>query len=131
MNAHPVEDWVEKAEGNYVSALALKKERNKSVTDVICNQCQQCAEKYLKALLVRHGIDFPNTHDLDELEDLVIGPDPDVRLIDKFLIVLNPYGIDIRYPGLRAAPEEAKEAIKAMKEVRKFVRARLGLGSKR
>ena len=127
MNAHPVEDWVEKAEGNYISALALTKERHKSVTDVICNQCQQCAKKYLKALLVRHGIEFPKTHDLDELEDLVIGTDPDVRLIDKFLIVLNPYGIDIRYPGVQATAEEAKEAIRAMKEVRKYARAKLGL----
>ncbi len=131
MSAHPVEEWVEKAEGNYISALALTKERHRSVSDVICNQCQQCAEKYLKALLVRHGIEFPKTHDLDELEDLVIGSEPDVRLIDKFLIALNPYGVDIRYPGLLATTEDAKEAIKAMKEVRLFARAKLGLKTRR
>ncbi len=130
MNAHLVEDWVEKAEGNYDSALALVKNRKKSVSDVICNQCQQCAEKYLKALLVRHRIEFPKTHDLDELEDLIIGTDPDIRLINQFLVVLNPYGIDIRYPGLRATMDDAKEAIKAMKAVRKFVRAKLGLKSR-
>jgi HEPN domain-containing protein len=64
MNDHPVEEWVKKAEDNYVSALELAKRRRLRVYDVICNQCQQSAEKYLKALLVRHQRDFPKTHDL-------------------------------------------------------------------
>jgi HEPN domain-containing protein len=112
MNVHPVD---------------LIKNRKKSLSDVICNQYQQCAEKYLKALLTRYRIEFPKTHDLAELEDLVMGTDPDIRLISRFLVVLNPYGIDIRYPGVRATMDEAKEAVKAMKEVRRFVRAKLGL----
>lgn len=110
MNVHPVEDGVEKAEGNYDSALALIRHRKKSVADVICNQCQQRAEKYLKALLVRHRIEFPKTHDLAELEDLVVGVEPDIRLVNQFLVVLNPYGIDIRYPRVRATMDEAKKA---------------------
>lgn len=127
MNTYPVEDWLKKAEDNYISALDLAKRRRNSVPDVVCNQCQQCAEKYVKALLVRHQIEFPKTHDLRELEDLLIGVEPDVRFIDDYLHALNPYGIGVRYPGLQATTEEAKGAIKATKEVRKFVRAKLGL----
>ncbi|MBI2878037.1 MAG: DUF433 domain-containing protein, partial [Candidatus Tectomicrobia bacterium] len=34
---------------------------------------QQCVEKYLKALLVLQGIDFPKTHDLEKLVSLLPG----------------------------------------------------------
>jgi HEPN domain-containing protein len=130
MSAYPVEEWIKKAEDNYISALALARRRSHPVPDVICNQCQQCAEKYLKALLVRHRVEFPKIHDLRELEDLVISIEPEVHLIDDYAHGLNPYGIDIRYPGRQATMEEAREAIKGMKEVRKFARAKLGLNAK-
>ncbi len=95
--------------------------------DVICNQCQQSAEKYLKALLVRYGIPVPKIHDLEDLEDLIARTEPDVRLIDTYVITLNPYSVDIRYPGVTATDAEAKEAMKALKQIRQFVRAKLGL----
>lgn len=127
MNANPVEEWIKKAEDNYISGLVFAHHHTRPVPDVICNQCHQSAEKYLKAFPVQHQIGFPKTLDLRQLEDLLSGIEPEVRLIDSDLHALNPYGIDIRYPGLQATVAEAKEAIKAMKEVRKFVRARLGL----
>ncbi len=130
MNAQPTEEWIRKAEDNYLSALTLARRRNRPVPDVVCNQCQQCAEKYLKALLVRHRLDFPKVHDLVQLEELVAQVEPDVRLIHGHLASLNPYGIDIRYPGLEATAEEAREAIQAVKEIRKFARSKLGLGAK-
>jgi HEPN domain-containing protein len=127
MNVHPVEEWIKKAEDNYVSAVVLAKKRGRRVPDVICNQCQQATEKYLKEVLVRHGRDFPKTHDLTELEEIVALVEMDVRLVHDWLRLLNPYGVDVRYPGLQATDAEAKEAVKAMKEVRKFVRAKLGM----
>jgi HEPN domain-containing protein len=127
MIGHVVDEWTKKAEDNYLSALALSRRRKSPVPDVICNQCQQCAEKYLKALLVLHKIAFPKIHDLVQLEDLVAKVESDIRSVHGYLMVLNPYGIDIRYPGLEATVTEAKKAIKAMKAVRKFVRAKLGL----
>ncbi len=130
MNEYPVEDWVKKAEDNYTSALTLARRKSHPVPDVICNQCQQCAEKYLKALLIRHGVDFPKTHDLRILEDLVSHVEPDIRLVDEQLQLLNPYGIDVRYPGVVATVEEGQDAIKFMKSIRVFIRARLGLSKR-
>lgn len=118
---------MKKAEDNYISAIDLMQRKRNRVFDVVCNQCQQCAEKYLKALLVRHRKDFPKTHGLTELEELVVKVEPNVRLIHAALDILDPYAVDIRYPGLQATEQQAKEAIKAMKEVRRFARARLRL----
>jgi hypothetical protein len=44
MSANPVSEWVKKAEDNYVSAVALARRRSQPVPDIVCNQCQQCAE---------------------------------------------------------------------------------------
>ena len=127
MSANPVSEWVKKAEDNYVSAVALARRRSQPVPDIVCNQCQQCAEKYLKALLVRHRSDFPKTHDLVQLKNLAARVDADVQLISAHLALLNPYGVDVRYPGLEATANDARDAVKAMKEVRKFARAKMGL----
>jgi len=127
MSAHPVADWVEKAEGNYTSALVLLRQRTRLVPDVVCNQCQQCVEKYLKALLVRRGLGFPKTHDLVQLKNLRVSVDADVQLLTPALTALNPYGVDVRYPGIQATAKDAREAGQAMKTARKFVRAKLGL----
>ena len=127
MSAHPVAEWIEKAEGNYISAQVLMRQRTRLVPDVVCNQSQQCAEKYLKALLVRHGLGFPKTHDLTQLKNLIKSVDADILLIAPALDTLNPYGIDVRYPGLEATTKDAREAVSAMKTVREFVRPKLGL----
>ncbi|HEY4688347.1 MAG TPA: HEPN domain-containing protein [Anaerolineae bacterium] len=131
MSVDLTEEWVKKAEDNYVSALALARRRSRPVHDVVCNQCQQCVEKYLKAMLVRHRIDFPKTHDLIQLKNLVMRIDADVQLMNRYLATLNPYGIDIRYPGLGATAADAREAVKAMQAVRAFARARLGLRTRK
>ncbi len=127
MTGNPVEEWIEKAEDNHTSALALQRRRRSRVPDVVCNQCQQCAEKYLKALLLLHRASFPKTHDLKQLEELLARYEPDVRLFEEQILLLDPYGVDIRYPGMRATDEEAKQAVKAMKAIRKFARGRLEL----
>ena len=33
----------------------------------VCFHCQQCVEKYIKAMLVLHEVEFPRIHDIGEL----------------------------------------------------------------
>jgi hypothetical protein len=40
-------------------------------------------------------------------------------------LLLNDYAVNIRYPGESATKEEAHTAVKAMRQVRAFVRAKL------
>jgi len=64
--------------------------------------CQQAAEKMLKALLSQLGVDFPRTHNLRLLMDLLTDaehPLPD-ELAD--LDILSPYGTMFRYESIPA-----------------------------
>ena len=43
-------EWVEKAEGDFKVAVR-ESEADDAVYDIVCYHCQQCIEKYLKAVL--------------------------------------------------------------------------------
>ncbi|MCR4406910.1 MAG: HEPN domain-containing protein [Anaerolineae bacterium] len=122
-----VDEWVRKAEEDYESAIDLAQRRKKPVPNTVCFLCQQCVEKYLKAFLTLYDIPFAKTHDLIALKTLCLPVSDDFELIHDFLVGLDPYSVAFRYPGEEATPEEAQEAVKAMQQVRKFIRARLKL----
>ena len=62
-----VRGWIEKAESDLkIAVIALEAEKN-CPTDAVAFHTQQCAEKYLKTLLVFDSIDFPKIHDIGEL----------------------------------------------------------------
>ncbi|MGH2779901.1 MAG: HEPN domain-containing protein [Thermoleophilaceae bacterium] len=58
---------------------------------------QQAAEKLLKAVLAAHGIDFPRTHSirflLDLLDDRGLAPPSDLHGV----VELYPFGVQLRY----------------------------------
>ena len=130
MSAAPLEEWLERAEEDYRQAQVALRQRKYPAYNTVCFHAQQCAEKYLKAFLVRHAIAFPKTHDLIELRRLCIQVDSAFDLLTAPLKALFPYAVDIRYPGVSATQEDARDAVAAMKQVRAFVRARLGLKTK-
>ena len=96
-------------------------------SDSICFHCQQCVEKYLKAMLVRDQRRFPRTHDLAVLLSLVAPTGNHLRKIENDLSDLNPYSVIARYPGLDTTPDEAREARSITRRVRTVLRQRLGL----
>ncbi len=125
-----LEEWLKKAEQDFEYARIGMRQKKNLLYDGVCFHAQQCAEKYVKAFLVRHNIGFRKTHDLIELQRLCAQVDSTFSLITDPLKLLFVYAVDIRYPGMTATKEDAREAVAAMKQVRTFVRARLGLKSK-
>ncbi len=118
-------EWISKAEGGYDTArreLAMHRRPN---YDAVCFHAQQCAEKYLKAFLILREFEPPQTHNLIELLKLCATEDGSFELIHPFLDVLTTYAVDIRYPGEFSTKDEARDAVKAMKRVRDFVRRKL------
>jgi len=125
-NSGTVRQWIEKAEHDIRNAeytLTLKKN---CPFDTVCFHAQQCAEKYLKALLVSKSIDFPKTHDLRILMQLV-PKEVKLGLRMNEVLPLNRYTIEARYPGdwEPITRKEAKEALAIARMVRQAVRVHL------
>ncbi len=113
--------WVERAEEDYLMARsALRRKRPLAYSD--CFHAQQCAEKYLKALLVAKASAFPKTHDLLVLRDLVEKTGVMVTVEAKQLQILSDYAVWTRYPGEDPTVEDAREAMAIAKSVRRFAR---------
>jgi HEPN domain-containing protein len=127
MTEETLHEWTGKAEEDYHLALAAMRQKKYPAYGGVCFHAQQSAEKYLKAFLVRHQIRFGKTHELGELCQSCIDVDGTFNLIVDPVLLLNPYAVDVRYPGIHATEDDAREAVAAMKEVRRFVRKRLGL----
>jgi len=118
-------EWIFKAEGDYRSADALLHQIEIPEVDTACFHCQQCAEKYVKAFLTEHGIDFPRYHDLVRLLELCLTVDASFENIRDQLRRLENYGVIIRYPGLTVPLEMAQEAFENASRVRKFIKKKL------
>lgn len=131
MRERLVEEWIYKAEEDFESAIVLMRKRKKPVPDVVCFHAQQCVEKYLKAYLVKKDVEPPEIHDLQRLRRLCVDMDRAFDEISEELDVLNAYAVNFRYPGEKATPEEAEEALESAKKVRDFVREKLKLDGER
>ncbi len=118
--------WIAKAESDLLTAERLIGFEDPT-TDTICFHCQQSAEKYLKAYLAQHDFEFEKTHNLLYLLELVKKKDNDFEVIRDQLIVLNDYGVEVRYPGGWIKPflEDTQEALQKAKEVKEFVSGKL------
>jgi HEPN domain-containing protein len=110
-----LDEWIEKAEADYKSAVALQRRRKEPLPDIICYHCQQCVEKYLKAYLIAQGSTPPRIHDLEDLLNLCALYDATLTARLPLVHVLNPYGVLIRYPGMTATVAEAQAAVNAMR----------------
>ena len=62
-----VAEWVSKAEGDFLTAGRELRARNSPNYDAVCFHAQQCAEKYLKAVLQENNKPIPKIHNLIEL----------------------------------------------------------------
>lgn len=88
---------------------------------LIAYHAQQCAEKCLKAYLVYHLIDFPYTHDIQNLLELCSRVTAWPKSL-KAAHVLTAYSTTARYPGIvEATKKEALHSIALAVQVQKAV----------
>lgn len=123
-------DWVRKAEGDFKAAELLL-QSGEGFQFQTAFHAQQAAEKYLKAFLVWHQIEFPKTHDIGKLTTLAADVDADLPAAVGEAESLTPFGVDLRYPGEYAdvTPEDAQNAVALAKRVRDEIRDRLPDGA--
>ena len=116
--------WVARAEEDFALARSALR-RKVPLTYGATFHAQQCAEKYLKALLLARGQVFPRTHDLAALGDLCQQHSLRMPLPQDTLERLTAYAVQVRYPGEDPTPDEAREALHIAQAVRRWARTLL------
>jgi len=119
-------EWVEKAEGDWNSALREIRARKHPNYDSACFHAQQCAEKYMKAVLCETGMLIDKVHDLGKVLDQVKVANPMWEVLRPAAIVLTDYGVRFRYPGSSADKIMAGEAVKHCRLIRELLAVHLG-----
>lgn len=96
-------------------------------SEAVCFHAQQCAEKYAKAFLTEHEVEFEYTHNMLYLHRKCVETDTEFKKHERDFDILDDYAVDIRYPGFSAKDEDAKEAFEIAKRLRTFIRSKLNL----
>jgi HEPN domain-containing protein len=99
-----VREWLAKAEEDLSAAEAIVAATMPGFGTASFH-AQQCAEKAIKALLVRHAVPFGKTHDIGRLLALA---EPAAAGIAESLAdaeALTPHGVATRYPMLMPGPD--------------------------
>ncbi len=112
------EEWLVHALSD-LKLAKLGKENQDILHQQICFHAQQAAEKAFKAVLLFRKVDFPLTHDIEELMDICdkAGIALPSDLSDAG--ILTPYAVETRYPGywVEITEGEVDEAIKLAEKV--------------
>ena len=109
--------WLRYAEEDLVTAEILLRQPDVPPRQA-CWHAQQSAEKALKAVLIFLEIDFPRTHDLNILRNLV--PERwQLNAAHPDLASLTEWAVDARYPGEmpEATNVDASEAVEQARTI--------------
>ncbi|MGH2449245.1 MAG: HEPN domain-containing protein [Chloroflexota bacterium] len=83
---------------------------------------QQAAEKLLKALLADRNVDYPRSHDMGMLAELVAAEGFEIPATTEDLIALTPFAATLRYEATQTEAELDLDQTNAMvKRLRAFV----------
>ena len=120
-------EWVAKADADLDTAKREEVVVESPNYDAVCFHAQQCAEKYLKTVLVENGLRVPRIHDLEALLNQLIPLHPALHDVMRYARILSAMSAEVRYPGMSADEDDAAESVKAAIAIRDAVRVILGV----
>lgn len=119
-------EWERFAEMDYVTAIHLDKTLYPKQMEIICYHCQQCAEKYLKALTEHLGKEIEKTHDLGNLAMTIAESLEVPQSVLVSCAKLTQYGVKIRYPQeFEMSDSHVKAAIADMENVKAWCKGQI------
>jgi HEPN domain-containing protein len=117
------EEWLAYAESD-LKLAKLGEENEDILEEQICFHAQQAVEKGLKAVLLFCKMDFPLTHDIEELLDIL--SEAKILLPQDIIDagILTPYAIETRYPGYwgEISEQDVDEAINLAEKVLRWTK---------
>jgi HEPN domain-containing protein len=122
-----VAQWTAKAEQDFEVAVHLLEEGGR-FAETIGFLSQQSVEKYLKAFLISRRIEFPRTHDIHRLVQLLATADAEMAATLTDAELLTPFGVEVRYPGDKPEmlPGGTSASVELARRVKDAVMASLG-----
>jgi HEPN domain-containing protein len=121
-----VQQWLDRAHRDLRAASILLGSDFEDYENVGFH-AQQAAEKFIKACLVRHQIEFPKTHNIALLRQLIAQVDQALAEHLAPADALTPYGVEFRYPGDFAplSRDQGEQALKLAEQTRDLILAHL------
>ena len=104
--------WLSYAKSNLLLAEKGGKVKGVRLED-LCFNAQQAAEKALKAVCLANDLEFPKTHSLVRLMDIIESAGISIPANVKEADTLTQFAVETRYPSLseEITKQEYKEAI--------------------
>jgi len=102
--AEYIKNWLFRANEDIAVIKSLVNDGVEFHTSSICFHVQQASEKFLRAFLAYHDVDFPRTHDLDFLLLECQKINKEAFQID--FKSLTDFGVSVRYPDDFYIPDE-------------------------
>ena len=122
MPSELVNQWLEKANDDYISAMTLMEKVIPPQVEIACYHSQQCAEKALKAFCVQKGAEVQKTHNLVVLCQSCVVLDSDFSALLSDCARLTPCSVQTRYPNsIEILESEAQSALALAKKIYDFV----------
>ena len=103
-----IRNWLLRANEDISVITSLINAGAEDYTSTICFHAQQASEKFIKAFLVYHNINFPRTHDLDYL--VIECQKINTEEFEIDFKSLTDFGVSLRYPDDFYIPD-VKEAL--------------------
>ena len=113
-----VREWIDKAEGDFVTAGRELHAEEFPNFDAACFHSQQCVEKLMKGLLIHLGTVPTKTHDLVYLDSILAGACPNWSWPVNELRLVSRAAVAFRYPGESSERQDAVEAFEITGRIR-------------
>jgi len=121
-----VKEWIRYAQEDYNSAVTFSKTGDQCVPRIVCNHCQQSAEKILKAYIIAKEGTRVKTHDLVVLLRSCKRHASDFDVLDTACPVLDMYITESRYPsGMELTDLEMNQALNYAYNILEFTKSKL------
>ena len=119
-------EWLVFADEDYATAKDLLKNDNIYARS-ICFHCQQAAEKYLKALIIKIDLPIIKKHNQAVLVGQIKEVDNSIIKIEKLAVGLTEYAVTIRYRDdfEKISEDEAIRAFENAKAIKKCIELKL------
>ena len=113
-----VREWLEKAEGDFNTAMRESAVTDAPNYDAVFFHAQQCVEKLMKGVLAMHSVTPPHTHDLAAISSMVTAVAADWEWPQAELDWLTRGAVQYRYPLRAATTADGERSVEMMARLR-------------